>query len=245
MAEAPERGIRTIRGMTRPLWTSSALLLLLAGCGVPPAPDAAAAPESGKELPARTAESRQAVAGPRVLFLGDSLTAGLGLAEAEAFPAVVGRLLEEAGHPIQVVNAGVSGDTTADGLSRLPWLLRQDPDLVVLELGANDGLRGLPVEVTEENLHQMILLCREAGAALLLVGMQVPPNYGPDYARAFQEVYPRLARRDGVPLMPFLLDGVAGHPELNQADGIHPTVEGHRLIAAALAPWLERVLAGS
>lgn len=179
---------------------------------------------------------------PLVLFLGDSLTAGYGLGEKEAFPALLGELLEADGNPIRVLNAGVSGDTSAGGLRRLDWLLTQKPSIVVVELGANDGLRGLPLEHTEENLRQILVRVSEAGALPLLVGMQVPPNYGPEYAPAFAALFPRLAKSLGVPLVEFLLDGVGGRPELNLSDGIHPTAEGHRILAENVLPRLRSLV---
>lgn len=175
---------------------------------------------------------------PRVVFLGDSLTAGYTLEESEAFPAQVQRLLEADGLPFEAVNAGVSGDTSAGGLRRLPWLLRQDPDLLVVELGANDGLRGLPLEETEKNLRQIIEGARGAGAEVLLLGMMIPPNYGPEYSQGFAALFPRLAEEMDVDLMPFLLEGVAGQEDLNLPDGIHPTAEGHLVVAKALYPYL-------
>jgi acyl-CoA thioesterase-1 len=179
---------------------------------------------------------------PLVVYLGDSLAAGMGLAEEEAFPALVEGLLRQEGIVIRTVNAGVSGDTTAGGLSRLNWLLRQSPDVVVVELGANDGLRGLEPEMTEHNLRQIVQQSRAAGARVLLVGMKVPPNYGGDYAGRFEEVYPRLAGELGVALMPFLLEGVAGDPALNLGDGIHPNAAGQQRVAANIAPYLRKVL---
>jgi acyl-CoA thioesterase I len=178
-----------------------------------------------------------------VVFLGDSLTAGFGLAEEEAFPARVGELLAAASEPIEVVNAGVSGDTSAGGLARIDWILRQRPDVVVVELGPNDGLRGLPLAMTEANLRAIVERSRAAGARVLLVGMQIPPNYGPDYAGAFRDLYPRLARELGVPRVPFLLAGVGGEPGLNLPDGLHPNAEGHRRVAATVLPYLREVLA--
>ena len=183
-----------------------------------------------------------AAAGPLVVFFGDSLTAGLGVGEAEAFPEQVRLRLEAAGLSIRVVNAGISGDTTAGGRARLDWVLRQRPDVLVVGLGANDGLRGLRLEETEANLREIVVGARRAGARVLLLGMLLPPNYGPDYTGAFQALFPRLAEELEVPLVPFLLDGVAGIPELNQADGIHPTAEGHRLMAGNVAPVLRRLL---
>jgi acyl-CoA thioesterase-1 len=217
------------------------ILALAAACGQPsgePAPAASAIPEPtaagsaapGEELP------------PLVVFLGDSLTAGRGLEGDQAFPAVVQHRIADRGLPIRTLNAGVSGDTTAGGVRRLEWLLRRKPDVVVVELGANDGLRGLPLEMTEENLRTIITSSREAGAAVLLVGMMMPPNYGPDYTGGFRAIYPRLAKETRVPLLPFLLEGVAGDPSLNLADGIHPNAEGHRRVAESLLPHLERIL---
>jgi acyl-CoA thioesterase-1 len=158
-----------------------------------------------------------------VVFLGDSLSAGYGLAEEDAFPAVVARLLAERGHPIHLVNAGVSGDTTAGGLARVDWVLKQKPAVLVVELGANDGLRGQPLAGIESNLREIVRRGKAAGARVLLLGMKIPPNYGSEYAEGFDALYPRLARELDVPLMPFLLEGVAAESQLNQADGIHPT----------------------
>jgi len=179
---------------------------------------------------------------PVVVFLGDSLTAGLGLSAEEAWPTLVSEQLERAGTPIRAVNAGVSGDTSAGGLRRLDWLLRQHPDLVVVELGANDGLRGQPLAGVEANLRTIVEKSRAAGARVLLLGLQVPPSLGGDYARQFAELYPRLARELDVPLVPFMLEGVAGDPDLNQPDGIHPNAEGEKRVAAVVRPHLERLL---
>ena len=210
-----------------------------------PAP---AAEETEKRAPAPPSETLIEVPPPRreesplVVFLGDSLTAGLGVGEAEAFPEQVRLRLAAGGTVIRVVNAGVSGDTTAGGRARLDWVLRQRPDVLVVGLGANDGLRGLELEETEANLRAIVSGARAAGARVLLLGMLLPPNYGPDYTDAFEAIFPRLAEELGVPLVPFLLTGVAGVPELNQADGIHPTAEGHRLMAGNVAPLLEEML---
>jgi acyl-CoA thioesterase I len=179
---------------------------------------------------------------PLVVFLGDSLTAGLGVDEQQAYPALVAERLATAGHPVRSINAGVSGDTSAGGLRRLEWLLAQHPDVIVVGLGANDGLRGLPLEETEANLRRIVLRARQAGCNVLLVGMMVPPNYGPDYAPKFAALFPRIAADLDLPLVPFLLEGVGGRPELNQADGIHPTVEGHRIIARTVYPLLEKIV---
>jgi acyl-CoA thioesterase-1 len=181
--------------------------------------------------------------GPLVVFLGDSLTAGLGLAEDQAYPARVAARLAARGTPVRVINAGVSGDTSAGGLARLDWLLGQRPDILVLALGANDGLRGLPLADTEKNLREIIRRSRAAGARVLLLGMQIPPNYGPDYAGGFKAMYPRIAKDLNVPLVPFLLEGVGGIAGLNQADGIHPTAEGQEKVAGNVVPLLEKLLA--
>jgi acyl-CoA thioesterase-1 len=176
------------------------------------------------------------------VFVGDSLTAGLGVDVEQAFPALVGERLREESRPVEVVNAGVSGDTTAGGLRRLDWLLRQKPDVVVVGLGGNDGLRGLETRASADNLRAIVRRCREAGASVLLLGMLIPPNYGPEYVQQFRDLYPRLAREMGVPLVPFVLEGVGGEPRLNQPDGIHPTAEGHRLVARNVLPHLRDVL---
>jgi len=166
-------------------------------------------------------------AAPLVVFLGDSLTAGLGLDENQAYPALLGQQLNQEGKAVRVVNAGVSGDTTAGGLSRLDWLLGQHPDVLVVGLGANDGLRGLPLTEVELNLRQIIRRSQAAGARVLLLGMRIPPNYGP-YADQLAAIYPKLAKELNVPFVPFLLDKVGGIRSLNQADGIHPTARGRR-----------------
>ncbi|MGB3563897.1 MAG: arylesterase [Thermoanaerobaculia bacterium] len=194
--------------------------------------------------PAATQQLDLAGSAPLVVYLGDSLAAGLGLAEEEAFPALAEEMLRQEGLVIRTVNAGVSGDTTAGGLSRLDWLLRQSPAVVVVELGANDGLRGLEPEMTENNLRRIVQQSRAAGARVLLVGMKVPPNYGGDYAGRFEEVYPRLASELGVELMPFLLQDVAGDPMLNLGDGIHPNAAGQQRVAANIVPYLREILSG-
>lgn len=181
-------------------------------------------------------------AAPLVVFLGDSLTAGLGLDESQAYPALLGQQLQEEGKAVRVVNAGVSGDTTAGGLARIGWILGQHPDLVVVGLGANDGLRGLPLTELETNLRQIIRRSQAAGARVLLLGMRIPPNYGP-YAEQFTALYPKLAKELDVPLVPFLLDKVGGIRSLNQADGIHPTAQGQEIVAKNVRPYLEEMLA--
>jgi acyl-CoA thioesterase-1 len=180
-----------------------------------------------------------AAAAERVIVaLGDSLTAGLGVAADEAYPALLERRLRGAGFTYRVVNAGVSGDTSAGGLRRLDWVLRSRPEIVIVALGANDGLRGQPVAAMRDNLTRIVERLQAAGARVLVAGMRVPPNYGDAYAREFAAVFPAVARRTGVPLAPFLLDGVAAVAALNQADGIHPNAQGHAVMADRLWPYL-------
>jgi acyl-CoA thioesterase-1 len=198
---------------------------------------------SATAAPAAPVPAPAAPPPPVVVFLGDSLTAGLGLAEEQAYPALLARQLRAEGKQARVINAGVSGDTTAGGLSRLGWLLNQHPALVVVALGGNDGLRGLPVAEVEGNLRQIIRRSQAAGAGVLLLGMRIPPNYGP-YADQFTAVYPKLAKELGVPLVPFLLKDVGGIRALNQADGIHPTAKGQEIVAKNVLPYLEKALEG-
>ncbi len=181
---------------------------------------------------------------PIVLFLGTSLTAGLGLEAEEAYPALIQERVDETGLPFRVVNAGVSGETSAGGLRRIDWLLRESVAVLVLELGANDGLRGLGTDQMRSNLREIIERTRAAhpGARLVIAGMEAPPNMGRSYTRAFRRVFVELAEEYDAVLIPFLLDGVGGVPELNQADGIHPTVEGQQLIAGTVWTVLEPVL---
>lgn len=177
-----------------------------------------------------------------IVALGDSLTSGYGLPEEASLPAQLEAYLRARGHDWRVVNAGVSGDTSAGGLARLEWALADAPDLVIVALGANDGLRGLPIEAMEANLDRILARLKEAGIAALLCGMRAPPNLGPDYAAAFEAVFPRLAATYGVPLYPFLLEGVAAVPALNQADGIHPSAEGVAAIVERVGPLVERAM---
>jgi len=187
-------------------------------------------------LPARAAEERVVVA------LGDSLTAGFGVEPDQAWPALVGARLRREGYAYRVVNAGVSGDTSAGGLRRVDWVLRTRPAVVVVALGANDGLRGQPARETGANLTGIVDRLKAAGARVLLAGMRLPPNYGPDRAREFAAVFGEVARRARVPLVPFLLDGVAGDAALNLPDGIHPNPAGHRIIAERIWPHLAPLL---
>jgi acyl-CoA thioesterase-1 len=260
-----------MRTMRRALLAPLAVAAALAACGPAEAPrahetrmprpladagtGAAAGGSTGVESTARapaavepTAVEPVADARPLVVFLGDSLTAGYGLSADEAFPAHVERLMAARGQPVRVLNAGVSGDTSAGGRERLAWFLRQKPAIVVVELGANDGLRGQPLAATEANLRDIVERSRAAGARVVLAGMQIPPNYGPDYGRGFAAIFPRLAADYGAPLIPFLLEGVAADPAFNLPDGIHPNAEGQKLVAATvvetLSPLVRELAAG-
>ncbi len=184
----------------------------------------------------------QALPPVRVAFLGDSLTAGMGLGRDEAYPSVLQRRLAAEGRAIQVVNAGVSGDTSAGGVRRLDWVLRSRPDVLVVALGANDGLRGLPVAELEKNLRAIVGRAKQDGIDVLLAGMRLPPSLGPAYTTAFDEVYPRVSKELDVPLVPFLLADVGGVAELNQPDGIHPTAAGQEKVADNVLPHLRALL---
>ena len=185
-----------------------------------------------------------AAAQERVLVaFGDSLTAGHGLTAAEAYPARLAERLAAEGYHYRVVNAGVSGDTTAGGLRRVDWALALKPEVVIVALGANDGLRGQATAAVRDNLDRIVARFQAAGARVLVAGMRLPPNYGRPYAEEFQRLFETVARRRGAALMPFLLAGVGGQARLNQLDGIHPTAEGQRLIAERLWPHLVPLLA--
>ena len=177
-----------------------------------------------------------------IAALGDSLTAGWGVAADEAYPARLEARLTREGYAYRVVNAGVSGDTTAGGLRRVDWVLRAKPDIVIVALGANDGLRAQSPQAMRENLAAIVTRLQAAGARVLLAGMRLPPNYGAEYTKEFQAVFPDVARNTGAAFMPFLLDGVAADPRLNQPDGIHPTAAGHQVIADHLWPYLRPLL---
>jgi acyl-CoA thioesterase-1 len=217
-----------------PCW---ALALSLA-CGQQREPASRATP------PAPDSSHAAAAGDPVVLFLGTSLTAGLGLSESQAYPALIQRKVDSAGFRLRVINAGVSGETSAGGLRRLDWLLEQPVAVLVLELGANDALRGQDLDATRKNLQEIIDRTRAAHpqAAIVIAGMQAPPNLGSRYTTAFRDIFPGLARRNGAALIPFLLEGVAGVPDLNQADGIHPTAAGDSMVAANVWKVLEPVL---
>ncbi|MEK9755199.1 MAG: arylesterase [Rhodospirillaceae bacterium] len=177
----------------------------------------------------------------RILVLGDSLTAGYGLAAADAFPAQLQAALKADGVDVQIINAGVSGDTSAGGRARLGWALGDKPQAMIVELGANDGLRGLDPAQTEANLDAIITAAKQAGVAVLLTGMKAPPNLGAEYGSEFDALYPRLAKKHGVLFDPFFLAGVAARPELNQDDGIHPNAKGVTVIVRRMLPLVRRL----
>jgi len=179
-----------------------------------------------------------------ILFYGDSITAGYGLSKDQAFPKIVEGELNEKGHNVEVINAGLSGETSAGGLSRLDWILKKHIDVFVLELGANDGLRGLPLKETKKNLQAIIDKVKEKypDVKIIIAGMMVPPNLGQDYTRQFRDMFPALAKKNDALLVPFLLDGVAGDDSLNLPDGIHPNVEGHKIVADNIMTAIVRVI---
>lgn len=205
------------------------MLFFLVSCG-----------ESGKkenERPAETitseTEEKKETQTQKILFFGNSLTAGMGLDPEESFPAVIQERLDSLGLQYEVINAGLSGETTAAGRNRINWVLNQDIDIFVLELGANDGLRGVPPSETKRNLQAIIdtVKERDPDTKIILTGMQMPPNLGPEYTAEFRSIFPELAEENDIELVPFLLEGVAGDEELNQGDGIHPTAEGQKILA--------------
>jgi acyl-CoA thioesterase-1 len=200
---------------------------------------AASSPPPTAPLPKRTATTSR----PRIVFLGDSLTAGLGLPADQSYPALIQQRLDNSGYSYEVVNAGVSGDTSAGGLRRLDWSLEGDVRVLVVALGGNDALRGLAPAELEKNLASILDRAAARKLTVILAGMEAPPNNGPEYTAAFRAVYSTLARRYHVRLIPFLLDGVAGQAALNQADGIHPNARGANLVADLVWRELEPVLA--
>jgi len=216
-----------------------AILAVLAGCGNPPNP----APEPG--VPRETAPPAHARPAsdnrPVNVAFGDSLTAGFGADPGKSYPDFLQPELDRRGYRYRVVNAGISGETTTDALERLNTVTALKPAVVIVEFGGNDGLRGLPVSTTRSNLDQIIAGLRDAGARVLLAGMTLPPNYGPEYIAAFQRVYGDLAAKYKVALIPFLLEGVAGTSRM-QRDGLHPTADGNRLVAATVMKYLQPLL---
>jgi acyl-CoA thioesterase I len=227
----------------------------LAGCGAPP--DGVGAGSGPTSAPERSAAAPAAPAGPdaapappvaarpRLVVLGDSIASGYGLRRDESFPARLQQRIDSEGLGFEVVNAGVSGDTSAGGLRRLDWALDGDVRVLIVELGGNDGLRGLPPDQLKKNLTAIVRAARERHLAVLLCGMEAPPNAGPAYATAFREAFTAVAREEGVPLVRFVLDKVAGVESLNQEDGIHPNARGARIVAETVWPALKPLLAAA
>ena len=230
------------------LWTAIGILLLLSGVGGCDPKDPAL-PTTETQHAGNVASSHisngsdRVVTKPaRIVAFGNSLTAGLGVSPDQSYPAQLQRRLREAGYHHEVINAGVSGDTTTGGLRRLDWILKSRPSMVILELGANDGLRGQPLSLMASNLAKIIDGLRQAGVEVVLAGMQIPPNYGLDYTTGFASLFEQLARDHSVTFIPFFLEGVAARKELNQADGIHPTAEGYRIVAQTVFDVIEPLL---
>jgi acyl-CoA thioesterase-1 len=205
-------------------------------------PERAAAPAPTAAPKAAEAAQAATPAKPRIVFLGDSLTAGLGLPSDQSYPALIGKKLNDRGYEFEIVNAGVSGDTSAGGSRRLDWSLEGDVRALVLALGANDGLRGLPTDDMKKNLQLVLDRAKSRNIPVVLAGMEAPPNNGPEYTRAFRQVYTDLAKEYDVRFVPFLLLGVAGNPALNQGDGIHPNARGAEVVADLVLAELEPVL---
>lgn len=191
-----------------------------------------------------TKQAPEAPAQKRMIFFGNSLTAGYQLDPADAFPALIGNRLDSLGYDYKVLNAGLSGETSSGGLERVNWVISQGVDVFILELGANDGLRGIPTAETRENLRGILekVKAKNAAARIIIAGMQVPPNMGQDYASDFRAIFPELAEEYDAVLIPFLLDGVAGIPALNLADGIHPTEEGHKIVTENVWEAVKQVI---
>jgi acyl-CoA thioesterase-1 len=211
--------------------TALALTITVAGCGSQPTSNDKSEKAETKEAPA---------ANKNILVFGDSLTAGYGLDDAsESYPSVLQTKIDSAKLPYTIINGGLSGETSAGGKGRIDWLLKQHIDVFVLELGANDGLRGIPVKETEQNLQTIIdhVKAKYPNAKLVMLGMQVPPNMGDDYVSDFKDMFPKLAAKNNMTLVPFLLQGVGGVRALNQKDGIHPTAEGAKILASNV--WQE------
>jgi len=179
-----------------------------------------------------------------IVFFGNSLTAGYGVSPSEAFPAIIQKRIDSLGLPYHVINAGVSGETSSGGKTRIDWILREPIDIFILELGANDGLRGAPLSETKKNLQDIIdkVKAKYPDTKLVFAGMEIPPNMGQAYTTEFRNIYTDLAAKNKMTLIPFLLEGVGGEPELNQADGIHPTAEGHLIVAENVWKIIEKLM---
>jgi acyl-CoA thioesterase-1 len=197
---------------------------------------------ASNDAASKTAAAKQ-TARKTIVAVGDSLTAGLGVDESAAYPALLQRKLAGDGYHFNVVNAGVSGETSSGTLSRIGWVISAlKPDIIILETGANDGLRGIDPDVLRKNLDRIVSVIKANNIKLLLCGMKMLPNLGPEYIKAFASVYPEIARKYAIPLIPFFLEGVAGDPQLNQPDGLHPTAKGYRRIVDHIYPYVLDVI---
>ncbi len=216
------------------------LTFLLLGCGGKTS-EKKATEASGEqdETTVTTTDSKK-----KILFFGDSLTAGYGLEMGQAYPSIIQQKIDSLGLEYRIINAGLSGETTASGKNRLEWVLEENISIVIIELGANDGLRGVPLQETESNLQSMVDMVQEKlpNAEIVLAGMKIPPNMGPEYTATFEGIFPELAEEENLHLIPFLLENVAGIPDLNQGDGIHPTVEGQKIVAQNVWEVLQPIL---
>ncbi|MDB4894679.1 MAG: hypothetical protein JWN15_941 [Firmicutes bacterium] len=223
------------------------VVLAMGGCGNGKQTQPAAAPGpapggTSAPAPAKPPVTVDRTGWPVIIAFGDSLTFGQGVVPERNYPSQLQAELDKRGYKYRVVNAGISGDTTDGGLARVQNVVKQKPDVVILELGANDGLRGSSVPLMRKNLEDMIVQLQKAQIKLVLAGMQIPPNYGPEYTQSFQQTFVDLAKQYHVPLIPFFLDGAAGKPELNNPDGIHPTAEGYVFVVKNVMPVLEPLL---
>ena len=223
-----------------PVWVT----VVLFGCSPSEPEDPRKAPPESVAVSRSATDAREEDRRPVLVAFGDSLTAGHGVAHSETYPAILQVELDDRGLAFRVVNEGVSGDTTAKALSRVESALRHSPEWVILALGANDGLRGLPLDAMEANLGRLVSQFRDGGAQVVLAGMMLPRNYGPDYVGEFEAVFPRLGAEFDLPLIPFLLENVAMLRELNQSDGIHPNAEGNAIVARQVADRFERIVRG-
>jgi acyl-CoA thioesterase-1 len=223
------------------------LLTLACACAKSDSRAESRAPDSG--APAPVDDPSATPARPRIVALGDSLTAGYGLLESQSYPALIQQHIDKDGYEFEVVNAGVSGDTTAGGLRRLDWALEGNVRVLIVALGGNDGLRGLGVSEMKHNLTTIVRRAKERGVAVILAGMEAPPNFGQEYATAFRQVFRQVALEERVIFIPFLLQNVAGHPDLNQGDGIHPNARGAAVVAdtvwGVIRPVLDQMADGA
>ena len=217
------------------------LLLLFVNCKESPKTSNSSSSQTTEE---QAEADNKELSSKVILFFGDSLTAGYGIELEEAFPAQIQDRLDSLNMSYTVINSGVSGETTSGGLNRINWVLNQKVDVFILELGANDGLRGIPLDQTRQNLQSIIdaVKSKNADTKIILAGMQIPPNMGPEYTAEFRTIFPSLAKENKIPLIPFLLDGVAGIPELNLEDGIHPTPQGHKIVTENVWEVLKEVV---